>query len=148
MNTSKLSIRAYDAADCETLSAIWLKASLIAHDFIGEATLNEQRVLIEEQYLPAAETWVACLDNKPVGFISLLDDFIGGLFVDPNCQGYGIGKTLVAHAFALKKSLKLEVYTANTRAYDFYRKLGFIEVSRRPVDDQGLPFENAQLFLS
>lgn len=77
-----------------------------------------------------------------------MGDFVGGLFVDPNCQGYGIGKSLVAHAFALKKSLRLEVYTANTRAYDFYRKLGFLEVSRRPVDDQDLPFENANLRLS
>ena len=148
MNSSILSIRAYDAADCETLSAIWLDAALIAHAFIGEATLREQRTLIEQHYLPQAETWVACIDGIPVGFISLLGDFVGGLFVAPQHQGHGIGRALIDRAKTLKSDLRLEVYTANTGAFDFYRKQGFVEVSRRNVDDQGLPFENAHLRLT
>lgn len=36
------------------------------------------------------------------------------------------------------------MYTANTQAFAFYKALGFEEISRRPSDDQGLPFENAQ----
>jgi ribosomal protein S18 acetylase RimI-like enzyme len=85
--------------------------------------------------------------GEQAGFISLMEDFIGGLFVSPRHQGYGIGRLLVAHALALKGQLQLEVYTANDRACAFYRALGFEEVSRRPCDDQGLPFENAQMLL-
>jgi putative acetyltransferase len=147
MKDTDIAIRAYEAADLEKLSAIWLEASLIAHAFIGEARLREQRVLIETVYLPRAETWVAVVGAEPVGFISLIGDFVGGLFVSPRFQGGGIGRRLVGHAAHLRGSLRLEVYTTNARACAFYKALGFEEVSRRSSDDQGLPYENAQLTL-
>ncbi|MBD9542154.1 GNAT family N-acetyltransferase [Ensifer adhaerens] len=142
-----LMIRAYRAADLEELSAIWFEASITAHAFVGEARLREQRLLIETVYLPNAETWVAIRDGEPAGFVSLLDDFIGGLFVSPRHQGAGIGRLLVSHALQLKGQLRLEVYTANSQAYAFYENLGFEEQSRRSEDDEGLPFENAQMLL-
>ncbi|WP_112320947.1 GNAT family N-acetyltransferase [Oceanibium sediminis] len=148
MNANDLTIRAYDeAADLESLSAIWFEASLSAHAFIGEKRLRAQRVLIETRYLPQAETWVACQSGLPVGFISLLDDFIGGLFVAPDRQGHGAGRALVAHALERKGSLLLEVYTDNARALAFYTALGFRELSRRATDSEGLPFENAEMVL-
>lgn len=140
-------IRAYEAADVESLSRIWFAASSEAHAFIGEDRLRAQQSLIETVYLPRAETWVAMQGGEQAGFISLMENFIGGLFVSPRHQGYGIGRQLIAHALSLKGELQLEVYTANERAYAFYRALGFEEVSRRPDDDQGLPFENAQMLL-
>lgn len=141
-------IRAYDAAtDLETLSGIWLEASLQAHAFVGRDRLREQRALIESEYLPNSETWVACRGSQPVGFISLLDSFIGGLFVTPRHHGQGIGRALIAHALKRKGELGLEVYTANARAYAFYEALGFTERSRRAEDDEGMPFENAEMWL-
>ncbi len=149
MKDTGLSIRAYDeAADLHALSAIWFEASCRAHAFIGEPRLREQRRLIEEKYLPSAETWVACLAATPVGFISLLDSYVGGLFVAPDRQGHGIGRALVAHALALKGELQLEVYTDNTQAFSFYTGIGFTEVSRRTEDDEGLPFANARMRLT
>lgn len=149
MENSDLSIRAYDRAmDLKALSAIWFEASLLAHAFIGERRLREQQILIEEKYLPNAETWVACIAATPVGFISLLDTFIGGLFIAPMHQGRGIGRALVGHALTLKSELLLEVYTDNAQAVSFYRSLGFTELSRRGVDDEGQPFENARMRLT
>lgn len=143
-----MAIRPYDAAtDTRKLSGIWLDASLKAHSFIGEARLLEQRRLIEEEYLPKAETWVACHAGEPVGFISLLDSFVGGIFIAPDRQGMGVGSMLIAHALARKGELSLEVYTANQQAVRFYASLGFKEVSRRDVDDWGYPFQNAVLRL-
>ncbi len=135
------------ATDIGTLSDIWLAASLKAHPFIGESRLTEQRRLIETVYLPKAETWVACEDGTPIGFISLLEHFIGGIFVDPAKQGRGVGRQLTAHALALKGELTLEVYTRNTQAMAFYASQGFTEQSRRALDDEGYPFENAALHL-
>ena len=110
-------IRAYSpSTDTASLSDIWLQASILAHAFIGEDRLLEQQGLIESQYLPSAETWVACRGGRPVGFISLIDSFIGGLFVAPDQQGHGIGRALVAHALSLKGTLMLEVYTDNDQA--------------------------------
>ncbi|MBY9067354.1 GNAT family N-acetyltransferase [Hyphomonas sp. WL0036] len=148
MKNEEIRIRAYDpATDLKTLSQIWFDASLIAHAFIGEAQLRSQQVLIETQYLPSSETWVACRMDEPVGFISLLDTFVGGLFVKPGLQGFGIGRTLVEHAIGRKAELQLEVYADNLQACDFYRRLGFQELSRRERDDQGLPFENVHMVL-
>ncbi|MDZ3830979.1 MAG: GNAT family N-acetyltransferase [Sphingopyxis sp.] len=142
MENNDVVIRAYQAADKDELSSIWYRASLKAHNFLGEETILEQRKLIEDVYLEKAENWVACVDGKPIGFVGLLDNFIGGLFIDPDVQGRGAGRALVAHARALKGELSLEVYTANTGACAFYNALGFREISRRPEDDHGLPFEN------
>lgn len=149
MTRPDLYIRAYDeAADLHDLSAIWFEASLLAHAFLGEKRLREQQTLIEEKYLPSAETWVACFGTARVGFISLLGNYVGGLFVAPARQGRGIGRALVAHALALKGELELEVYTGNEQAFRFYEGLGFREQSRRDEDDEGLPFENARMRLT
>jgi putative acetyltransferase len=149
MKNVDLSIRGYNqAADLQKLSGIWFQASLRAHSFIGEKRLQEQRVEIETIYLPNAETWVSCHREEPVGFISLLDTFIGGLFVAHERQGIGAGRALVDHALKLKGELHLEVYIANAQAYGFYKSLGFEELSRRAVDDEGLPFENARMRLT
>ncbi|NPD17137.1 GNAT family N-acetyltransferase [Xinfangfangia sp. D13-10-4-6] len=115
------------------------------HPFIGEKRLTEQRGLIEREYLPKAETSVACLDGDPVGFISLLGTFIGGIFISPDRQGLGVGRKLIADALARKGELSLEVYTENEQAVRFYNRLGFREVARRDVDDFGFPFPNATL---
>ncbi|ABA78189.1 GNAT family N-acetyltransferase [Rhodobacter sphaeroides] len=148
MGTLNILIRPYDAAtDLKRLSDIWFDASMAAHPFIGEARLVEQRQLIEEDYLPTAETWVACHEREAVGFISLLGSFIGGLFVAPDRQGMGVGRKLVSHALARHGELSLEVYTANEQAVRFYSSLGFRELSRRDVDDFGFPFPNASLHL-
>ncbi|WP_423369587.1 GNAT family N-acetyltransferase [Burkholderia sp. LMG 32019] len=140
-----IEIRAYEASDLHTLSAIWFDASLHAHPFLGEARLREQRTLVEKVYLPDAETWVACRAGEPVGFIGLLDGAIGGLFVVPSMHGHGIGRALVEHALALKGALDLEVYADNRDACAFYTRLGFEEISRRDEDDEGLPFANIRM---
>lgn len=146
MKNANVAIRPFDAAtDLKILSNIWFEASLKAHPFIGEKRLTEQRKLIEEKYLPKAQTSVACLDGDAVGFISLLGCFIGGIFIAPERQGLGIGRTLIADAMARTGELSLEVYTENEQAVGFYRALGFQEVSRRAVDDFGFPFPNATL---
>lgn len=136
------------AADTEQLSNIWFDASMKAHPFIGEPRLVEQRKLIEDEYLPKSETWIACCGGETAGFISLLDSFIGGIFIAPAWQGRGIGGKLIAHALTLKGELSLEIYTANEQAVRFYRALGFTEVSRRDVDDFGYSYPNATLQLT
>lgn len=148
MKNSEVLIRAYDLADKPMLSAIWYDASQSVHAFLGEALLTEHRQLVEDVYLDQAETWVACLYEKPVGFIGLLDHFIGGLFIAPSAQGKGVGRQLVSFALARKGQLALEVYADNSSACRFYQQLGFREVGRRSQDDNGLPFAVIEMHLS
>lgn len=141
MKEHELIIRDYDAdRDLKALSQIWFDASLEAHHFLGEPRITEQRPLIETVYLPNAKTYVAELSGTQLGFISLLDSFIGGLFVSPKAQGQGIGKALILRAQEEKGDLSVGVYVDNERAYQFYRHMGFTDGERKEHDDEGLPF--------
>lgn len=148
MKTSTLLIRPYAAEDNGALTEIWYRASTVAHGFLGDETLVAHRQRVSEIYLPQAETWVACLDGRPVGFLGLIDNVIGGLFVSPDAQGSGVGRALVAHGLALKGTLRLDVYALNHVAHSFYKRLGFVDVDRRPNDKEGLPFEEISMTLS
>lgn len=148
MTHSPLEIRPYRADDNAALTQIWYAASRIAHGFLGDETLARHRRLVAETYLPQVETWVACSGDQPVGFLGLIDSYIGGLFVAPDAQGMGVGRALIAHGLCLKGRLDLDVYTANRGALGFYTNLGFQEVDRRPQDKEGLPFEEVTLHLS
>ncbi len=72
-------IRRYIPADRDATLAIWLEASRVGHGFLGEAELQKQKALVRDHYLNASETWLALDGDTPLGFIGLLDAFIGGL---------------------------------------------------------------------
>lgn len=148
MTNNSLKIRPYEAEDNAVLTDIWYSASKVAHYFLGENKLQEHRSLVSELYLPQAETWVACLDGVPVGFIGLMDSFVGGLFVSPEAQGKGVGQALIAYGLELKDGLNLDVYALNARTCEFYKRLGFVEIDRRSTDKEGLPFEEISMCLS
>ena len=139
-------IRRFEAdKDTSVLSDIWLRASIIAHPFIGEATLREQQPLMEDVYLPMASTWVAEREGQAVGFLCLLKSHIAALFVDPEQQGQGVGRQLLDFAATRHDRLTLEVYTDNAKAMAFYERYGFTIESQREADDQGQPFANARM---
>ena len=98
--------------------------------------MQKQKALVRDHYLDASETWLALDGDTPLGFIGLLDAFIGGLFVAPAAHGRGIGRQLVEHAATLKGALEVEVYAANREALGFYARCGFVESGRRPRDDE------------
>jgi len=121
-----LKIRKYKEEDMERLLEIWLESSSIAHDFLGLDQLKEQKNLIRDTYLPMAETWVVEEDGEIQGFISLLDHYVGGLFLHPDQQGLGIGRRLIEKAFQEKGFLTVGVYEKNLAARKFYERMGFL----------------------
>ncbi|MEO3388863.1 GNAT family N-acetyltransferase [Mesorhizobium sp. CAU 1741] len=90
MQSSKTVIRPIVACDKPSAAAVWLRASSIAHPFFKAAQLAEQQQLVRDVYLEKAETWVAVVAGEVVGFIGILVNWIGGLFVAPECQGQGV----------------------------------------------------------
>jgi ribosomal protein S18 acetylase RimI-like enzyme len=132
-------IRPYSPADKDRLLDIWLAASRVGHPFIAEDELRQQQRIVGDIYLSQADNWVAELDGLPVGFIGLLDNFIGGLFVDPKMHGSGIGRSLVEHAAGRLGKLTVTVYADNQKGVGFYRRCGFEEISRADKDDEGRP---------
>lgn len=136
-----MTIHRYRADDTLRLGQIWLEASSLSHAFFSPDILKVQHQQVCDLYLPQSETWVMETEGRLLGFIGLIDRFVGGLFVCPEAQGLGVGRLLTMHALGLKGELELDVYSLNTGAVAFYRHLGFQELSRQPTDDQGYPFE-------
>lgn len=119
-------MREYQANDTDTLIAIWEKGNALAHSFLPAGFVAQVAQDMRNIYLPNAETWVLEDDGKPVGFIALIGDEIGGLFLDPSQIGKGFGRTMVDHAFALKGPLRVEVFKDNAIGRAFYDRYGFV----------------------
>lgn len=128
-------IRKYRPADCEELLNVWDRASALAHSFLGKAFLEQERQTIPDVYLPKADTWVWEAEGHVLGFISLLGNEVGAIFVDPDLHRSGIGRALMEQARALRGELEVEVFERNLAGRAFYAKIGF-ELMHRKVHDK------------
>ena len=118
-------IRRFDDGDTEAVIRIWAGANALAHPFLRPEFVAQTAVDLRNLYLPNAETWVLELESGLAGFISLIGDEIGGLFVDPAHIGRGLGRRLVDHAVALHGPLRVEVFRDNEIGRPFYERAGF-----------------------
>lgn len=118
-------MREYIEADADALIAVWEKANALAHPFLRENFVAQVAKDMRNIYLPNAETWVLEEEGQIIGFIALIGNEIGGLFLDPSFIGKGFGRALVDHAFALKGPLRVEVFKENAVGYPFYERYGF-----------------------
>ena len=131
-------IRKYDSADLSELLDVWHDAAQIAHPFWTPDLFEQERTDISQKFLPIAETWVFERKGRVVGFIALLDNEVGGIFVAPKRQGEGIGRALMDHAKASRDHLELEVFEANEIGRAFYDAYGFAVVGKRLDEKTGL----------
>ena len=128
-------IRPYRPEDLDAVVTVWAKASAVAHPFFSAEFVAEEHRNISTEFLPSAETWVWQSDGQVVGFISLLGNEVGAIFVHPKFQRVGIGRALMDHVRGLRAELELEVFTENELGRAFYEKYGF-ELMQEYVDDQ------------
>ena len=118
-------IRQYKESDLDGVMASWESASKIAHPFLLEEFLETERYNIPNVYLPNTDTWVAEVAGKVVGFIALMGNEVGAIFLDPMFQGAGIGRSLMDKAQELHETLEVEVFEANSIGRKFYDRYGF-----------------------
>jgi putative acetyltransferase len=119
-------IRKYEDKDLAGLLDVWYEASLVATPFLDEAFLAQERENIEQLYIPRTQPWVYEAAGQVVGFISVFDDEVGGLFVYPDWQRKGIGKALMDKVRESHETLELEVFADNGNARGFYEHYGFV----------------------
>lgn len=138
-------IREYQEQDLDDLLSVWMAASEIAHPFLTKDFLTLERENIPKVYLPIAETWVAKEEERIVGFISLIGNEIGAIFVHPQHHGRGFGRGLMDKAKELRGELFVEVFAANMNARRFYDKCGFEPIEEKVHEQTGFAIIRLQL---
>lgn len=118
-------IRDYTTQDTDALIDIWEKANAMAHPFLADDFVAFVKDAMRRLFLPNAETWVIEKAGAPIGFIAMMGNEIGGLFLDPDHHGQGHGKAMVDHVVGLKGPLRVEVFKDNKIGRAFYQGYGF-----------------------
>lgn len=124
-------IRPYKPSDLEDVVNVWAAASAVAHHFLSDEFQEIERHNIANVHLPNAETWVWESDGSVIGFIALMGNEVGAIFVDPRFQGAGIGRALMDQARDLHQELEVEVFTENAIGRAFYARYGFELIQRK-----------------
>ncbi len=128
-------IRKFGETDFEAIIGVWFAASQVATPFLSDEFLVEERDNIRKIWLPKAETWVYEGEVTVVGFISLIGNEVGAIFVHPDYQGRGIGRALMDHAASLRDYLYLDVFEEDAVGRRFYDRYGF-QFERKHIHEQ------------
>jgi ribosomal protein S18 acetylase RimI-like enzyme len=84
-------------------------------DYFRDHVLKDEKVLVVE------------MNERPVAFMAIRDDFIDHLYVHPDYQKRGIGQVLLDYARQLSPDhLWLYTLQINKNARSFYEKNGFV----------------------
>lgn len=130
-------IRKYKDSDLNAILSSWESATRLAHPFFSEAFIEQERHNIPNVYLPNADTWVIEEDGKVFGFIALIGNEVGAIFVDPEFHGTGAGWALMEKAQELQGDLEVEVFEENSIGRNFYEKYGFDLLSESVHEETG-----------
>ena len=123
----------------DILLGVWYDSCYHSHGFLDKEYFINERNAIRNEYLKNSNTWVYEQEGKIVGFICLLENKVGAIFVHPSRLKQKIGKALMDYARDLKGELELAVYKDNTLAFDFYERYGFRVTGEYICEDTGHP---------
>lgn len=130
-------IRKHVEKDLEQIMNIWQKSSALAHPFLKDEFVEKITSDMRYLYIPNSETWVFEDNDSIVGFISMIENEIGGLFVLPDSHSKGIGTKLVDFVAKENKVLEVEVFEKNKIGNAFYDKYGFKLIKQYLHEESG-----------
>jgi len=123
-------IRRYEPPDFDAVNDLWRRSRLRAFPDLQARkghTAEEDREYFRDVVLVRHDVWVVELDGRVAGFLAIAGDFIDQLYVDPDHQRKGLGRTLIAHARRLSPSgLRLSTFQINHAGRAFYEGQGFV----------------------
>ena len=98
----------------------------------------EQDKEVEE--LKTSRKFVACDEEKVVGFVGVDDKYLGWLYIDPDHYGKGIGRELLKIGIhEIGAGAWTIALDGNQKAISLYETEGFKEVKRVAGDNAGYP---------
>ena len=134
-------LRPATADDMATVADLWHTAWHVGHaGHVPDGLTAARTVAAFHERTPArvADTTVAELDGRVVGFTMVAGDEVEQVFVDPRLHGSGVAAPLLAAAerqvAAAYDVAWLAVVAGNARARRFYEKHGW-------ADEGDLPYE-------
>jgi len=134
-------IRSYQPGDWEFICAIHDAARL--DELRGSCDLRAFIPLAqdpESEQLLRSSIFVAQVQDRVVGFSAVEGDYLGWLYVSPDCYRRGIGRALLRVAVERAGSPAWTVVLAgNDPAIALYRSEGFLEAARYASDNSGYP---------
>jgi ribosomal protein S18 acetylase RimI-like enzyme len=94
----------------------------------------------EVEDLKRNKKFVACEDDKVVGFVGVDEDYLAWLYVDPAHYRKGIGRELLRIGIReIGQGAWTVVLDGNKKAIALYESEGFLEESRFDGDNNGYP---------
>ena len=118
-------IRKHTHDDLERILDVWYASSHLAHPFLKPDFVEKVKSDMRNLYLPGSDTWVYETRDGIIGFISMMGNEIGGLFIEPGSIGSGIGTQLLNFIGEMYPALEVEVFEQNSIGRAFYAKHNF-----------------------
>lgn len=143
-----LKIRRYQDDDFSALCSLFLRAvqETASHDYSPRqiaawAQVDEARW---RHKMAHSQVWVAIIDQRPAGFITVVDCYIDLLFVAPEYSRRGIASALLKTLFVQVPHGTLTV-DASITAKPCFERHGFRVVAEQRVAVRGETFINYRL---
>ncbi|MGK0273338.1 MAG: putative acetyltransferase [Cocleimonas sp.] len=126
-----MQIRQYETSDLNAVLSSWETATRLAHPFMTDEFIAQERINVAEIYMPNTDTWVVDIDGSIEGFIALMGNEVGAIFLQPTHHGKGAGKALMDKAQELNGDLEVEVFKENKIGREFYSRYGFEQLEEK-----------------
>src|SRR4029078_2518745 len=117
--------RAASASDIAAAAAIYVRSGTAAFTWRAPVYFTAADFT---RFAGEEEVWLALMGEAVVGILSLFpaENFIHCLYVDPDAQGLGVGRSLVAHLRRQTgRAMTLKLDTPNRAAIGFYEATGW-----------------------
>jgi GNAT superfamily N-acetyltransferase len=120
--------------EAQALEDLQRRSSLVWEEYRAQLTAHPDAISLPVSLIRDATVRVACGPERILGFsvtVPSVDgdgsDELDGLFVEPDAMRGGVGRALIADVVdrAERRGVPAIAVTANPRALDFYRKVGF-----------------------
>ena len=126
-----MTVRAAPAGDLGGIVAVFERSRAAAMPWLPVLHSPDEDLRFFADEIDRSQAWVSLAEGQVTAFAVLRDGWLHHLYVDPPCQGRGIGGELLDRVVAASPGgLQLWVFERNVRAQAFYRVHGFEVVER------------------
>lgn len=148
MQNQNFEIVRYSDEYREQMLDVWEKSVLATHTFLKHADFLSIKELVKTIDFNVFEVYCLVQNNEVAGFLGVAEQKVEMLFLAPDHIGKGFGKKLMEFAVSKLQTDKVDVNEQNTKAVEFYEKLGFKTYERTDKDDQGKDYPLLRMKLS